>query len=298
MNASADAARFWARLFLLEADDASLAPMRGDARFASALPATAQNLRVEFTRLFSLVVFPYASVYLDADGALNTETTARVQAAYDRAGFELPRDVPVGAPDHFGAELLFAAELFERGHADAAQKFIGEEILAWSPIFLRAVERNASEEIYRAAARATRDWLSEQTAGCKPPVAGLYSTEIVFAEVDLHAVVAEFVTPARAGMFLSKEDLFRMARTVNLPVSFGDRALMLVSLFRAAGEHERVDALLGALAAEVNAWIEEYARESRDDPTMEPFVRVWQVRAEQSLLRLQTMQRAAREADE
>ncbi len=77
----------FARLFLQEPDAASLAAWQQEPRFAPAFPAALQDLRIEFTRLFSLGVFPYASVFMDPDAFMNTETTARVEAAYQQAHF-------------------------------------------------------------------------------------------------------------------------------------------------------------------------------------------------------------------
>ncbi|MDE3091082.1 MAG: molecular chaperone TorD family protein, partial [Chloroflexota bacterium] len=146
----------FARLFLLEPGGETLAALQNDARFAEATPFDARALRVEFTRLFTLNVFPYASVFLDAAAALGTETTARVEAAYDRGGFEIQRDWPIGAPDHFGAELAFVAHLLHADREPEADRFLAAEVLPWAGIFLPAVEQNAQEPFYRVVARAAR----------------------------------------------------------------------------------------------------------------------------------------------
>lgn len=81
------------------------------------------NTRIEFHRLFSApsgpYVFPYESCYRVADppGPLMGPETVAVVNAYAEAGFTLAAEF-TDAPDHFGVELLFLAELCLR-EADA-----------------------------------------------------------------------------------------------------------------------------------------------------------------------------------
>ena len=270
---------------LNETDIARVGRYRSFARLFLFEPDT-RDLRVEFTRLFTLNVFPYASVYLDAEPLLNTETTARVQAAYDRAGFELGPAWAIGAPDHFGVELNFVAHLLETGRA--AEQFLNTEILPWVGIFLHAVERNAQEEYYREAARDAHAWLMAQAGASDWTL-----SPAPVQEDDLDAVVARLITPSRGGLFLSKADLLRIARDANLPIGFGDRALMLQSLFRAAGDYGRVGNLLRALQIEANAWSEFYAGETQKFPAGAYIAQSWFKRTTATLAWLKEMERAA-----
>ncbi|MBI4786401.1 MAG: molecular chaperone TorD family protein [Chloroflexi bacterium] len=266
-------------------NETDIARLKGFARLFLFEPQ-AQDLRVEFTRLFTLNVFPYASVYLDAEALLNTQTTARVQVAYARTAFEPDPALAIGAPDHFGVELLFVTHLWETGRA--ADEFLNAEVLPWAGIFLHAVERNAHEEYYREAAREAHAWLMAQTG----PSDWTLAPDPLEAD-DLDAVVARLITPSRTGLFLSKADLARIARDVNLPLGFGDRALMLTSLFRAAGEYERVSNLLGALKAEAHAWNEFYAAEAQEFPAGANIAQNWLRRTTATLEWLKGMEQVA-----
>lgn len=74
------------------------------------------GIRTEFHRLFSApsgpYVFPYESCYRVADppGPLMGPETVAVVNAYAEAGFTVAAEF-TDAPDHFGVELLFLAEL-------------------------------------------------------------------------------------------------------------------------------------------------------------------------------------------
>ncbi len=81
------------------------------------------DTRIEFHRLFSApsgqYVFPYESCHRVADppGPLMGPETVAVVNAYAEAGFTVAAEF-TDAPDHFGVELVFLAELCQR-EADA-----------------------------------------------------------------------------------------------------------------------------------------------------------------------------------
>jgi putative dimethyl sulfoxide reductase chaperone len=301
MNSTRTRAETWhaiGRLFLFEPDANALAQLSRDANFAATPSDDPHDLRVEYTRLFTLNIFPYASVFRDPEGFMNTETTARVQAKYDEADFELASDLPVGAPDHFGVELSFVAHLILSGCADAASEFVATELVPWTPIFLHAVEKNARHAFYRGLARETRRWLLEDSnlsaiGEWLDPRGDFDAALPVVGDDDLYSVVGFLISPARSGVFLSKQDLSDIGRHLELPTSFGDRGSMLASLFRAAGEFDRIGALLISLKAEINIWIERYSSDLHDYPIAEAALRPWLGRATATLHRLQEMERAA-----
>lgn len=297
--ARAERYQSFARLFLIEPDGETLEQGRYDIRFAKAIAIDSRDLRVEFTRLFALNVFPYASVFLDPEGLLNTETTARVQARYAETGFVPSSAVSVGAVDHFGLELSFGAYLLSSGRDDAANQFIQAELLAWAEIFLYAVERNARQDFYRLLAQETRRWLLDDFNsfwdGVKPPHR---DTLAEFAapgieENDLESIVSFLISPSRSGIFLSKDDLSAIGRRLELPVSFGDRGLMLKSLFRSAGEFQKIEVLLAALNAEINDWMEQYSSDREYCASTPSILHPWISRATATFALLRDMEQAS-----
>ncbi len=290
VHANLETYESFARLFLLEPDAATLEAWAGDTRFAQAFPTTAQEQRVEFTRLFTLSVFPYASVYLDSEAFLNTQTTARVEEQYAQSHFEPDPSLPIGAADHFGLELAFVSHLLKSGDAVGAQQFLWSEVLPWAGIFLHAVEKNAHTAFYRAAASAARVWLLSEEKGPDGDSARITLPEFAIQEDDLDSVVEGLIVPAKAGMFLSKQDISSLAHTLDVPLGFGDRALMLKSLFRAAGEYDRIQELLRLLQLQASGWIDAYTADARDFPQYAAIARDWLVLANVTLERLKRME--------
>lgn len=282
-----------ARLFLQEPDAASLTAWQREPRFASAFPVVVQDLRVEFTRLYSLTIFPYASVFMDSEAFMNTETTARVEAAYRQAQFEPDSSLPIGAPDHFGLELAFVGHLSKTGREAEAKTFLRTEVLPWAGIFLHAVDRNAHELFYRLAAQETLGWLAQDNAPGELKAAQVRPIPWTSSEDDLESIVSGLLIPAHAGIFLSKEEIASMASQIEVPLGFGDRTLMLKSLFRAAGEYGRIGDLLRLLQTEVEEWIEFYAQVSQRFPAGATIAHHWLKRAEGTLGRLKMMEQIA-----
>ena len=294
----AEAYRSFARLFLSELDTETIVGLQKDPRFADVIASDVRDLRVEFTHLFHLNVFPYASVFLDPEALLNTETTARVEAAFAAAGFEPARDLPIGAPDHFGVELSFIAYLLETRQDDAAIRFLETELWSWVIVFLHAVQRNAREKFYRGLGLTTRRWLLEDleassSVGNMPSGAKGSSFVLpVMPEDDLDSVVSFLISPAQSGIFLSKQDLSSLGHRLELPMGFGDRGWVLKSLFRSAGEFGKIAELLNALKMEAHEWVERYASDSRDYPAASNLLCPWHERAGATCARLHQMERA------
>lgn len=94
----------------------------------------------------------------------------------------------------------------------------------------------------------------------------------------MSAVLDHLLTPCRAGLFLTREDLLGIARGLDLPTGFGERRRALGGLFAAAGETGRLVALLdrldghwAAAGARVGAWAAEW-------PAWRPYAAAWLAR--------------------
>ena len=85
-------------------------------------------------------------------------------------------------------------------------------------------------------------------------------------ETGLRAVIRRLLTPCETGLFITREDIARMGRALDLPGVMGDRGHMLETLFRLAGEYDLVpdllnqlDQLLSGAAASYENWVKEYS---------------------------------------
>lgn len=113
--------------------------------------ATLDELRPGFTRVFRGLSRsqspppPYESLY--RDGSVNGPTSVEVERAYAEAGYELAEDETL--VDHAGYELIFLAELCDRGDRGRQAEFIDDHLLAWLPDFHDAAAEKDVPAFYR-----------------------------------------------------------------------------------------------------------------------------------------------------
>jgi TorA maturation chaperone TorD len=122
------------------------------------------ELRVAYTHIFILNVYPHESVFYD--GLLNTERTYQVLAAYRVQGYEPDLErTRARTYDHIGLELLFMALLAEKeadawkaGEVEKARQLLSAELsfarqhlVAWAPLFTIAVREVSEHPFYTIA---------------------------------------------------------------------------------------------------------------------------------------------------
>ncbi|HLH22619.1 MAG TPA: hypothetical protein VK066_08855 [Chloroflexota bacterium] len=96
----------------------------------------------------------------------------------------------------------------------------------------------------------------------------------------LRHVIRRLLTPARAGLYLSRADLSRLGAALGFPLPALDRRIMLEHLFVAAGPAGLLPRLLDLLAAEADTWIGVYRGWEAAYPHAAPLWIAWRVRAE------------------
>jgi TorA maturation chaperone TorD len=98
------------------------------------------------------------------------------------------------------------------------------------------------------------------------------------AGLGLRELVKRLLTPREAGLFLTRADISRISRALDLPGVMGERLSMLETLFRQAGEYQLVPALLDQLRqllAEAEAAYQGWANEY---PAWTPYAQAWRKR--------------------
>ena len=306
MNPSILAAlRILSHFWLEEIRPDDLATIAALPGLADTLPQTSEavltDLAVEYQRLFGFNLPPYESIFIDPSAMLQAPATARVQALYQEAGWTPPAQVRVGAPDHVGLELLALADLEAKAKAEAEEELEGlayrlqtQHLGLWVPAFVLALHRLEPHSFYAALADLTLDLLLTTLPPTSPftidpfpslPPPPVYDHEgrlIPLAErqseTGLRAIINHLLIPCKAGLFLTREDMACLSRQLDLPTVMGERAYMLETLFRLAGQYELVPALLdqlGQLLAQADAayqgWGEEY-------PAWTPYADAWRRR--------------------
>jgi hypothetical protein len=97
-------------------------------------------------------------------------------------------------------------------------------------------------------------------------------------ETGLRSLVKRLLTPCEAGLFLTREDMARLSRALDLPLVVGERFYMLETLFQLAGQYELLSALLERLQQLLKdietvyqGWAEAY-------PSWSPYAQAWRRR--------------------
>ncbi len=212
----------------------------GVARVADALGLGTVPEASAYTNLFVFQLYPYASVYVGAEGMLGGEARDRVAGFLAALGHDVPAE-----PDHLALLLGAYAGLCEaeRDEGDeqrrkrvrsARRALLWEHLLSWLPVYLEKVGRVAPP-FYRGWAETLRAALDAEAVelDAQGPLP-LHLREAP-ALADPRAETPEeflktLLAPARSGLILVRDDLARAARELGTGVRAGERLYALRSL--------------------------------------------------------------------
>ena len=274
-------------------------PSESAARVAEALGLGPVPGAAEHTETFVFQLYPYASVYLGAEGMMGGEARDRVAGFWRAMG-----QTPPAEADHLSVMLALYARLCEleegageargrEGWRGARKAFLWEHLLSWLPAYLAKLDE-ISADFYRGWGRVLAAALAEEAAGVgrqeslpahlreAPPVADP-------RESAADEFVASLLAPARSGVIVVRADLARAARELELGTRPGGRAFVLKSLL---GQDAR--AALGWLAREAEGWAARHAR-ARD--SYGETAAAWERRARLSARLLGDLEASAGELD-
>ena len=231
-----------------------LSPLHRPAAEALRLPGEPRS--EDHTALFVFDLYPYACVYLSAEGKLGGAARDRV------AGFwRALRLVPPSEPDHLAALLGLYATLGEHEHAEpdearrrlvreARRTLLHEHLLSWAEPYLDRVTELAPP-YYRAWAELLREVLAVEAEELGAPAAlpaALREAPPLEepSAVGGTAFVEQLLAPARTGIILVRSDLLAAARELALGLRIAERRYAL-------------EALLGQDAAATLRWLSRFA---------------------------------------
>lgn len=249
-------------------------PAAGHGAIAEALGLPPASDPADYVEVFLLQAYPYASVHLGPEGMMGGEARDRVAGFWRALGLTPPPE-----PDHLAALLGLYAALIEAEEAepDAARAalrrssrraLLWEHLLSWCPPYLDTVAAIAPAR-YRAWAELLSRTLVDEAERLGPqadlPLA-LRVAEALPAHADTAADwVTAILAPVRSGMIVTRADLGRCARELDIGLRIGERAYVLRSLLEqdpagtvawlaleadhAAERHASFEARLGSVAA-------------------------------------------------
>lgn len=268
MNATADLFR------ALGALAEPFAPAHRD--IAIALGIDGQPAPGDYAEVFLFGAYPYASVYVGAEGMLGGEARDRIAGFWRALGLTPPAE-----PDHLAALLgLYAAIVDdERRVADAGdvaaaalrresrRALLWEHLLSWLVPYLAKVEELAPP-YYAAWARLLRETLMGEAhlVGRQEllPLHLRIAPGLPEPDASGPEWIGAVLAPVRSGVILTRWDLRRAAAELGLGARAGERAFILRSMLeqdaastvrwlsrearRSAVAHTESEALLGAVA--------------------------------------------------
>jgi TorA maturation chaperone TorD len=209
------------------------------------------------TELFSFALYPYASVYLGAEGMLGGEARDRVAGFWRVLGM-----VPPEEPDHLTTLLALYAELAERAVAEetpahraalerARAAFFWEHLASWLPVYLVKARALARDGYLRWVELLSEALEAEALALPPAEALPLHLREappfVGAGEAGDAAFVAELLAPARTGFILVRGDLRRIAAAIGIALRQGERRYALTALL--AQDRATVVGELAALAS-------------------------------------------------
>jgi len=220
------------------------APRPEHAAIAAALELPALPTADEYTGVLVFQAYPYASVYLGAEGMLGGEARDRIAGFWRALGGEPPAE-----PDHLSVLLAGVAALAESAPASSVRgALFWEHVASWMPPYL-ATLRRIGAPFHVAWADLVATVLAELAADLGPParlpLALRAAPALPGAPADLDELLATLLAPVRTGFVLVRDDLERASAELGLGLRAGERRFALRSLLA-----QDPAAVLGWLAAE------------------------------------------------
>ena len=234
-------------------------PRPEHAPIAAALELPAVAGPDEHTAILVFQTYPYASVYLGAEGMLGGEARDRVAGFWRALGGEPPSE-----PDHLSVLLAGLAALAGEPRSVRAALF-WEHVASWMPPYLATLQRIGGR-FHVAWATLAATLLAELTDELGPPLRLPLALRAAPALPPVPAGIDDLLTlllvPARTGIVVVRDDLERAACDLDLALRVGERRFAL-------------RALLAQSPAPMLAWLAHEARTQADHLTALPPVTAW-----------------------
>jgi TorA maturation chaperone TorD len=285
------------QLYLTGVTSQNLAQVRAVPELAHKLARSfeADEAAADHQHLFGFNVHPYQSYFLDAAGLLGGPVTESLIQSYGRSGFQ--PELSAESADHIGFELGFLAYLCaaesEMLEIDVTRQiherqftFLHEHLLRWiGPLSLAIGQQK--QPFYSAVTDVTLDLLEDHVAGLvsydgRPVKEAITTAEtpdlLANEETGLKQIADFLLTPVYSGIYLSRDDIGRLARRQAVPRGFGDRRVLLLNLLRSAANYDALGEIINDLGGLAGRWEAAYA-EMAERPGMGVYMTSWQGRA-------------------
>ena len=260
-------------------------PQEEHAPIAKALEIGPLPSADEYTETFLFNLYPYASVYLGQEGMMGGEACDRIAGFWRALNLTPPNEA-----DHLATLLGLYANLYDLEEIanDKLQKakwrharkvLLWEHLLSWLPVYLHKLRLMASP-FYRSWGEILERALIEESKKVgRPETISQHLLETLTLqdprEHGLDEFLASLISPVHAGFILTRADLQRAARGLNLGLRVAERKFILQTLF-----NQDAHAILAWLSNEADAWIEWHASQ---EEVCGATASAWKIKAEVSM---------------
>ena len=232
-------------------------PTPETARIARALELSDTPSASAYTDLFVFQLYPYASFYLGREGMLGGEARDRIAGAWRAVGATPPAE-----PDHLAVLLAAQARAtdLESAERDPARRearrrlrttLAWEHLLSWiGPYLVKVTEIGAPP--YREWASLLRSVLADEATTLGPPPTLPLALRAIGENgpPDTSELLPFVLAPIRSGIVITRADLARCARDLQLGTRHGERRYILQALL-----DQDVHRTVMWLADEARRWI-------------------------------------------
>ena len=217
----------------------------------------------QLSELFLFQLYPYASVYLGAEGMMGGEARDRIAGFWRALGLDPPTE-----PDHLAVMLALYARLAEledetedarsrEAWRQSRSAFLWEHLLSWLPPYLSKLTEIGPPFYHRWAellAAALGEELKRQGLLERLPLHLREAPELADPKRQGgEAFLRSLLAPVCSGIVLVRADLHRAARELELGVRLGERRFILEALMaQEAGD------TLTWLEGECDLWIDRH----------------------------------------
>lgn len=264
------------------------------------------QLAADHYDMFGLNVYPYESIFLESEQLLDGLVTNEVRRKYRETDFWGINSSE--SADHIGLELLFLGELCKASSQSERQeqvdvfyriqeiqyRFLRGHLLKWLPGFTQAV-RQQNNPFYAELADLTLQFVLDHYIDISQHIITTQNTFSLPEQVNplhdksttLKDIARFLLKPVHSGLYLSRKDIIRLAKGMNLPRGFGDRLQMLTNLLSNAASYDQFPGLIDNLQALVTNWqtfYEDINSTSKIAPELKPFLSPWIFRLNQTAM--------------
>lgn len=270
----------------------------GELAAALPTPFSADDAAATHHHLFAFQLFPYESFFRAESGLSGGAIAGEVAHLYQQAGFDAAAD----SPDHLGHELAYLAHLAQaEAHAWEKQQphrvdhwqqqqhqFLQEHLLTWLAPLVVGLHQASPGSFYDALAQLMMALVADHAAALpltlnSHPLSLLPSILPALSENPRPWEFVHFwLTPALSGLFLSRDEIGRVARQAGVVQGFGKRDELLKNVLDGSAAADTLPALFHSLRQLSQQWHTAYHQLATTFPTLLPFIAPWQKRVQQA----------------